>query len=94
MYYEQQYLKMNKWSKNLKATISWQYDLYGPQIRTNTIYQNQMHKMLDSSKFLFLQCDETRKWMSKMSVCTTSTTANFSLLQFLWTVLLDSNAMS
>jgi hypothetical protein len=34
--------------------------------------------MLDFFKFLFLQCDETRKLMSKMST-PTSTTANFSL---------------
>jgi len=55
MYYEQQYLKMNKWSKSLKATFSWQYNLYGPQIRTLN-YQTRMHKMIDSFKFLFLQC--------------------------------------
>jgi len=37
MYYEQQYLKMNKWYKSLKATFSWQYNPYGPQTGTNSI---------------------------------------------------------
>lgn len=46
--------------------------------------------MIDSFKFLFLQCDETRKLMNNMFFAPTSTTANFSRLQFYglcyWTV--------
>lgn len=53
MYYEQQYSKMNKWSKNLKATFSWQYNLYGPQIRTNSIIRLKCIKCLILSNFYF-----------------------------------------
>jgi len=51
MYYEQQYLKMNKWSKSLKATFSWQNDQYGPQIRTNSIIRIKCIKCLILSRF-------------------------------------------
>jgi len=53
MYYEQQYLKMTKWSKSLKATFSWQYHLYGQQIRRNSIIRIKCIKRLIFSSFYF-----------------------------------------